>query len=142
MLNPILSSSNTFLSVTNYAGYTGTGADGQALSVKELSGIPLTTATGGATGQICVPVSIVGGGGTSSATFTSTIIEGTGPGSVPAGVLGYSITVLDGPVTVEGVSLLTGASVGDGGYPGFRTANAISFDATGGSALVVYAVPV
>lgn len=66
--NLILDASNAALLVTNYTGnQPGYGNSPQANpGVQTFPGVPLTTSTGTGTGQICLPVSIVGGGGSSS----------------------------------------------------------------------------
>lgn len=140
--NPILNSSNAYIAVTNFAGYTGTGADGVALSVRATDWIPLTTSNGSATGQIGVAVVNVGAqvaplppeGGV----FDTTVLEATGNGSVPAGVLSWSVTAKSGTVTVAGQAMAAGETVGGGGYSGFVMNQAVAYTVSGGSAKVVY----
>jgi hypothetical protein len=93
--NPILASDNTFIGVTNYAGYTGTGADGAASSLKAASFIPLTTADGTATGQIVLATRAIGTGS-------------AGAGQVQ-GTAANNAVAVGNPVYVAGIAI-TGAS--------------------------------
>src|SRR5688572_19194672 len=140
--NPILASDNTYIGVTNFAGYTGTGADGAAMSLKGASFIPLTTSNGTATGQICLAVRAVGSAPATGGTFTSATTLATGNGSVAAGVLGWSITAISGTVTVNGASIPVGATVSGGGYNGYVLGTAVPYTVTSGSALVATDTPV
>lgn len=142
--NPILSSTNTLISVTNYAPYTGSfpGQAGSGTeSISQLGGIPLTTSDNSATGQICLPVKLVNGG-SSGGTFNSTTLNATSSGSIAEGVLSWSITALSGTVTVDGATIPVGASVSGGGYAGYTLNSAINYVITSGSALVNYDTPV
>lgn len=81
------------------------------------------------------------GGGTGSDEYTSSFTNATGNGSVPAGVLGWSITAVSGTVTVGGQSLPAGGTVSGGGYGGRVTSAAIAYTVSGGVALVAYDTP-
>jgi hypothetical protein len=82
------------------------------------------------------------GGGTASDKYTSSFTHATGNGTVPAGVLGWSVTAVSGTVTVQGQSLPTGATVRGGGYGGRTLTAAIAYTVAGpGVALVTYDVP-
>jgi len=136
--NPILSATNTFIGVTNFAGYTGSG-----LALSATSFIPLTTSDGSATGQIVVATKIIGSVPPSSGgRFTSTHLRATGSSTIPAGVLGWSVTAISGTVTVGGVTLDAGASLSGGGYTGYVMSASLAYDATGGVAQIVYDTPV
>lgn len=141
--NPILSATNTFIAVSNFAGYTGTGGDGAAVTMRATDWIPLGTVGNSTTGEIVAKVSVretvtpstppTGG------SFDSTFVRATGAGTVPASTtLGWSITAISGTVTVRGVALAVGATVGGGGYTGYSMASAVAYDASGGVAHVVY----
>lgn len=73
--------------------------------------------------------------------YTSTFTNATGNGSVPAGVLGWSITAVSGTVTVQTNALPNGATTRGGGYGGKVSSAAIPYTVTGGVALVSYDVP-
>lgn len=81
------------------------------------------------------------GGGTDSDQFASTFDNATADGSIPAGVLGWSITAVSGTVTVQGQALPNGASTRGGGYGGKTTSAAVPYTVTGGAALVSYDTP-
>lgn len=81
------------------------------------------------------------GGETTNDQFTSTVQNDTDGGSVPTGVLSWSITALSGTVTVQGQSLPVGATVGGGGYTGKTSSAAIPYTVAGGAALVSYDQP-
>lgn len=140
--NPILSASNTYIGVTNFAGYTGTDATGVALALRATDWIPLGTTTGASTGEIAVKTLVVGGSlgpPTASGSFDTTVLEATSSGSVPAGVLSWSITAKSGTITVGGQAMATGETVGGGGYDGYVMASAMAYTvAGGGSCKVVY----
>lgn len=80
------------------------------------------------------------GGGTGSDEYTSTFVNATGNGSIPAGVLGWSVTAVSGTVTVGGQSLPNGATVRGGGYGGRTSSAAIAYTVSG-VALVAYDTP-
>lgn len=78
------------------------------------------------------------GGATGSGNYTSTIDVATASGSIPAGVLGWSITAISGTVTVNGESVPNGLRVGGGGYGGRTSTAAITYTVAAGSAAVAY----
>lgn len=81
------------------------------------------------------------GGGTTDDQFTSTVDNASASGSIPAGVLGWSVTALTGTVTVAGEALPVGATVSGGGYLGKTTTAAIPYTIAAGTALIVYDTP-
>lgn len=83
---------------------------------------------------------VASGGGTGSDQYTSTVDTATVDGSIPAGVLGWSITNVSGTVTVNGEALAVGGSYRGGGYGGRVSTAAISYTVSG-SALVAYDTP-
>lgn len=91
----------------------------------------------------CVLLSIRAavGGEAGSDEYTSTFDNVSADGSIPAGVLGWSITVLSGTVTVQGKPLPAGGSTRGGGYGGKTTSAAIPYTVAGGSVLVAYDTP-
>lgn len=86
-------------------------------------------------------ININTGGDTGSNQYTSSPGLTASSGSVPAGVLGWSITAVSGTVTVNGTSLPVGASVAGGGYDGRTLATAIPYTIAAGSAIVTYDTP-
>lgn len=140
--NPILSSTNTFISVTNYDAYEGTFG-GTTRSISTLGCIPLTTSDRSATGQISVAVAITGGspGPATGGEFTTTTTIATGAGTISAGALGFSVTAISGTPTFNGATLPAGATVSGGGYPGYVTEEAISYNASGAQLLVSFDLP-
>lgn len=78
------------------------------------------------------------GGSSSSSTYTSNFENASSDGSIPAGVYGWSITVLSGTATINGGAVPVGARVGGGGYGGRKSTAAISYTITGGNLLVAY----
>lgn len=125
MTNRILNSSNATLAVTNIGG-----ADA---SVQAVPWIPITTADGSATGQLCVPVFLAGDNGSMTVNVTQTgaanVATGQVASSTTAGTLlaarttrrgatfknlDSSITVYIGPATVtagNGMQLKAGESI-------------------------------
>lgn len=84
------------------------------------------------------------GGGTApgaGSNYTSVPITATGNGSIPAGVLGWSVTAVSGTVTVNGQALAVGGSFRGGGYGAGVSNAAIDYTVAGGSALVSYDLP-
>lgn len=81
------------------------------------------------------------GGGVTTDEYTSTFTNATGNGSVPLGVLGWSITAVSGTVTVQGEALPNGGTTRGGGYGGKVSSAAIPYTVVGGVALVSYDVP-
>jgi len=143
--NEILNASNTFIAVSNLAGYSGTNPDGTTRTIRSLPWIPLGTVGDSATGEIAVKVkvieSVIPAG--SGATFTSSPALVTASGSIPTGVLGWSFTAVSGTVTLNGSGILPlGASFRGGGYAGYEMDGAIPYTITTGSALVSYDTPV
>lgn len=136
--NPILDSANRFIEVTNYEAYEGTFG-GVTRTLSTLDGIPLTTSTAGATGQLAVAAYLVGGSISppSGGEYTSDPELVTADGTIPAGCLGWSFTVVSGTVTLNGSGTLpVGASFRGGGYTGYVLASALSYTIAAGSALV------
>lgn len=80
------------------------------------------------------------GGSTGSGNYTPTYVLATGDGSIPAGVLGWSITAISGTVTVQDQGVPVGLKVSDGGYGGRTSTDAIPYTVSGGSAAVLYSV--
>lgn len=78
------------------------------------------------------------GGASGSGNYTSSYDLAVASGSVPAGVLGWSITAISGTITVQGASLPVGATVNGGGYGGRTSTAAIAYTVTAGSAMVAY----
>jgi len=76
------------------------------------------------------------GGDVGSDQYTSAPALVTASGSIPAGVLGWSITAISGTVTVNGTSLANGNTVRGGGYGGRTLKTAIAYTITAGSAMV------
>lgn len=83
------------------------------------------------------------GGETGSDQFTSTPALVTASGSIPAGVLGWSFTVVSGTVTLNGSGTLpVGATFRGGGYGGKTMSAALAYTIAAGSAMVTYDTPV
>lgn len=80
------------------------------------------------------------GGASGSGQYTSVYDFASVSGSVPAGVLGWSITAVSGTVTVQGDSLPIGGTASGGGYGGRTTTAAIAYTITAGTAMVSYDV--
>lgn len=138
--HPILSSTNTYIAVSNFAGYTGTGPEGTR-TIKTADWIPLGTVGGSATGEIIVKASIresVAPQPPTGGLYSSVVVNATGNGSIPAGVLGWSASVMSGTVTVAGVSVPIGATVGGGGYAGYVADAAIAYTVSGGVLVISY----
>lgn len=77
------------------------------------------------------------GGDTADDQFTSSPQLVTASGSIPAGVLGWSLTVVSGTVTINGSGTLpVGATFSGGGYGGKTLSAAIPYTITAGSILV------
>lgn len=82
------------------------------------------------------------GGETGSDQFASSPQLVTASGSIPAGVLGWSFTVVSGTVTLNGSPTLpVGGSYRGGGYGGKTLSAAIPYTITAGSAMVSYDTP-
>jgi hypothetical protein len=82
------------------------------------------------------------GGDTTTDQYTSAPALVASSGSIPAGVLGWSITAISGTVTVNGTALAVGNSVNGGGYGGRTLKTAIAYTvAAASSALVTYDTP-
>jgi len=82
------------------------------------------------------------GGEVGNDEYTSTPALVTSSGSIPAGVLGWSITAISGTVTVNGTALAVGNSVRGGGYGGRTLKTSIAYTvAAASSALVSYDTP-
>ena len=82
------------------------------------------------------------GGDTTTDEYTSAPALVASSGSIPAGVLGWSITAISGTVTVNGTALAVGNSVNGGGYGGRTLKTAIAYTvAAASSALVTYDTP-
>lgn len=99
--NPILTSGNAYLAVTNIAGTAG--------AQMQFQGVPLGTSDGTATGALAVKTVGAGAGGatvitqqtvTPTATITSTGV------SIPAGSKGWTVTVLAGTGQIGSASPL------------------------------------
>ncbi len=138
--NKILTATNTAFKVTNLAA---AGGSGQASGTQTLEGVPIGTPSDSATGELAVKVRIVAGGTPppSGGTFGTVIALATTSGTIPAPVLGWSVTAVSGTVTVGGASVPVGASVGGGGYAGYVSANDLAYTISAGSALIVYETP-
>ena len=110
--NPILTGTNTFIGVTNWPG-------GPTV-LNELSGLPLTTSDGSATGQICLAVKTVGSGSGTSGVYSNAAIATasvtTGDSVVLASNLARKYATFGNPSTTETVYLNFGdaASAGEG----------------------------
>ncbi len=82
------------------------------------------------------------GGATPSDQYTSSPGLTTSSGSIPAGVLGWSFTVVSGTVTFNGSGTLpVGATFSGGGYDGRTLGTAIPYTIAAGSAIVTYDTP-
>jgi hypothetical protein len=105
--NVILSSGNTKVTLTNYLGGS---------SVSTLTGLPLGTVDGTATGTLGLKVLVTGGSVTTvPATVTPTIIAvgASTTGTIPSGAKGWTITFLSGTGTFGGVAVTVGFSDSD-----------------------------
>tara|TARA_R110000868_G_scaffold17320_1_gene76222 strand:+ start:61 stop:405 length:345 start_codon:yes stop_codon:yes gene_type:complete len=91
----------------------------------------------------CALLSLIAasGGDVGSDEYTSAPALVASSGSIPAGVLGWSITAISGTVTVNGTALAVGNSVRGGGYGGRTLKTAIAYTITSGTALVSYDTP-
>lgn len=106
MLNPILTAGNAYLIVTNLAGAPA--------SVQTLTGIPIGTSDGSATGSLGVKIVGAGTGGAISVTSTPqtatlaapTLLGASATGTIPVGAKGYQISILTGTATVQGTALI------------------------------------
>lgn len=81
------------------------------------------------------------GGSPTNDQYISFPITATSSGSIPAGVLGWSITAVSGTVAVNGHALAVGGTFSGGGYNGKVSTSAITYTITAGSALIEYDVP-
>ena len=81
------------------------------------------------------------GGDAASDEYTSTQSLATSSGTIPAGVLSWSISAVSGTVTVGGQALAVGAKLGGGGYGGRTLKTAIAYTISAGSALIAYDTP-
>jgi len=91
----------------------------------------------------CALLSLIAasGGDVGSDEYTSAPALVVASGSIPAGVLGWSITAVSGTVTVNGTSLANGNTVRGGGYGGRTLKTAIAYTIAAGSAMVSYDTP-
>ena len=92
----------------------------------------------------CALLSLIAasGGDVGSDEYTSAPALVTSGGSIPAGVLGWSVTAISGTITVNGTALAVGNSVNGGGYGGRTLKTAIAYTvAAASSALVTYDTP-
>jgi len=116
-----------------------TSATVNAQSMMTLSGLPLGKSE---TGEVALKVIDAGSSVGTATQYASTVTNATGDGSIPQGVLGWSVTALSGTVAVEGATLPVGATVGGGGYDSAVSSVTINYTIAAGSALVVYDTPV
>lgn len=84
---------------------------------------------------------VASGGDVGSDEFTSNPQLVTTSGSIPAGVLGWSITAVSGTVTINGQALSVGQTVRGGGYGGKTLKTAVPYTIAAGSALISTDVP-
>jgi len=91
----------------------------------------------------CALLSLIAasGGDVGSDEYTSAPALVVASGSIPAGVLAWSITAISGTVIVNGTSLANGNTVRGGGYGGRTLKTAIAYTIAAGSALVSYDTP-
>lgn len=133
--NKILTAANAALAVTNLAA-SGSGG------TQTMEGVPIGTSDGTATGELVVKVKLVGTvPPPSGSSYTPTFRNATASGTIPAGVLGWSVTAISGTIEVLGEALPVGATVTSGGYTGYVTDDAVDYDVTAGVALVVFDAP-
>lgn len=81
------------------------------------------------------------GGGITTDQYVSLPVLAVADGTIPVGVLGWSITAVSGTVTVNGSALAIGQTVRGGGYGGRTLKTAIAYTITAGSALVTTDTP-
>jgi hypothetical protein len=132
----ILTATNTPLVVTNLMA---AGVINPAPST--LSGLPLGTAGNSASGEVLLKVSVREGGSSPAALqYQSNVQIVTADGSIPTGVLSWSVTNIDSTdFEIEGAALPANASVSGGGYgPSATSASALAYTLSNGSALVVF----
>jgi len=116
-----------------------TSATVNGQSMMTLAALPLGKSE---TGEVALKVIDAGSSAGTATQYSSTITNATTNGSIPQGVLGWSITALSGTVAVEGATVPVGASVSGGGYDGAVSSVTINYTITAGSALVAYDTPV
>lgn len=103
--NPIFTSGNAYLAVTNIAGTAG--------QQMQFQGVPLGTSDGTATGALGVKVVGAGSGGAINVSSTHQTVTPTAANmgasasvTIPAGSKGWTFTVLTGTGGVGGTTLL------------------------------------